>query len=287
MITLAVVCRRKAFEETRLKLGWWSYGVRGLDWFFVAVEDGQPLSRSALARQGAQAIVWEDWSYPQWAHDANIPLFAVIVDSNTSKRRRANYLKRAGEADALLIDQDGLDRFMDTGKPAHRWQYAVNERVFCPRQKLVDVAYHVERTPARAALAEELRTWARGTALTYTDGGGRAIAQYAQLIGQARVVIHKATHPQCRSHRFFDALASGACLLSDVRASVPEDGFEAGKHYLLYGDTKDLIEKTEHLLASGEWLRYAERGREYVLAHHTWAHRAAEFADILQGYGLE
>lgn len=281
--SIAVVCRQKAFDETRRKLGWWSYAVPDLIWRFYSVEDGQTVNKDDIARAGHDLIVWEDWVWPQWEGKSSIPIYAVIVDSNTSTRRRKRYQTRQGvDADVLLIDQDQLKTFAETGKPVYRWQGCVNEQVFAPREKVVDMAYHVSKTPERGELYEYLRAWIADKPYSMTAGAGLTIDQYAVRIGQAKIVIHKRTHEQCRSHRYFDALATGACLLAEQGWQVPEDGFLPGVHYLTWENPADLVTALEWSLEGGHWLKYAQAGQAFVLARHTWRQRAAELVRIIE-----
>jgi len=276
-MNVAVVCRKKGFDEARKKLGWFSYPVPDLEWAFYPVEDGQAVSKRQFAKAGHDAIVWEDWCAPAWQHDSAIPIYAVIVDSNTSPRRRRLYLDRAKAADVLLIDQDKLTPFAALGKPTYRWQYAVNEQVFAPQPKSIDVAYHVARTDARRALIAPLQALCQDRGYALTLGGKLTIYQLANRYGAARIVVHKSTFEQCRSHRFFDALAAGSCLLTDRVWAVPEDGFISGRHFVEWKTPAGLLQTITDLLESGRWYAVAQAGQAWVLAHHTWRTRAAEF----------
>jgi hypothetical protein len=282
-MNVAVVCRKKAFDETRRKIGWFSYPVPDLEWTFYPVEDDLPVNKNKLADKGHDVIFWEDWVWNTWVGDASIPIYAAIVDSNTSPRRRKRYVERAKLADVLLIDQDKLTPFGKTGKKAFRWQYAVNEFVFAPRQKTVDVGYHVARTPARAALGPVIKQHCAMMQHSLTMGGGKTIDQYANLIGSARIVVHKATHEQCRSHRFFDALASGSCLLTERVWTVNEDQFHPGSHYAEWSDPDHLQKQITDLLQSGQWSQIAEAGRAHVIRLHTWRTRAEQLHKIIEG----
>jgi glycosyltransferase involved in cell wall biosynthesis len=282
MVNVAIVCRAKSFEETRRKLGWWAYPVHGLDWTFYPTADEEIVNKDTLAKAGHDLIVWEDWCIPVWTGSSAIPVYAVIVDSNTSPRRRKNYIERAKQADVLLIDQDRLSAFEPWGRRVYRWQYAVNEHLFSPRSKEIDVAYHVGRTDERTVLHDPLVAYCRAQGYAFTTGGGLTIDQYANRLNSARIVVHKSTHEQCRSHRFFDALASGACLLTDRVWAVPEDGLIAGKHFIEWFNPVDMHEKITDLLATGSWNQIAQAGHGFVMARHTWRTRAAELVQIIE-----
>lgn len=283
-MNLAIVCRAKAFADTRMKLGWWSYPVPHLEWTFYPCADGDVVSLDDLARQH-DAVIYEDWVWIQWEGRRTIPVLAVMVDSNTSDRRRERYRERARQADVLLVDQDDLWAFSGLGRPVYRWSYGVNEQVFFPRPKRTDVAYHVARTAERGALGTWLDRFMATRSYSYAAGGGMPCEVYAQRIGQARLLVHKSSAPQCRSHRFFDALASGCCLLTDPIQQVVEDGFVPGAHFVEYASHEALGQHLDTLMISGAWQAIADAGYAFVLAHHTWAHRAAALVSILQKEG--
>ncbi len=278
---VAVICRQKGFEELRLKLGWWSYPVPGLEWQFFPRDDGYTFTRADFA--GFDLIVREDWAFGH-INGRGAPLLHVIVDANTSERRRAVYRTRAREADLLLIDQDELARYADLGKPCRRWRYAVNEGVFKPLPKAVDVACHLVPTHERVALMDCVQMACARFGWTYSSGVF-PVADYAAALGAARVVVHLGTHPQCRSHRVFDALAAGACLLT---SPLPDcgDGLVPGVHYQVWQTFEDLLAQIAALLKNGAWNETARAGRSEVLARHTWRTRAAEFVRIVREEGL-
>ena len=279
---VAVVCRKKGFEATRKKVGWWSYPVPDFEWKFFPVEEKQVVNKNKFADRGFDFIFWEDWVFNSWEGNKAIPIYAAIVDSNTSARRRKKYVARAKQSDVLLIDQDKLTPFGETGRPAFRWQYAVNEHQFAPRQKEVDVGYHVVFTKGRAALSEPIRNHCRMMGYSLSEGGNHSIDRYTNLIGSARIVVHKSTREQCRSHRFFDALASGSCLLTDRVWAVQEDKFKPGKHFAEWEDADHLLKEITRLLESGQWEVIANAGRAHVLTHHTWRTRAEQLKGIIE-----
>jgi spore maturation protein CgeB len=73
------------------------------------------------------------------------------------------------------------------------------------------------------------------------------------------------------SNRAYDALASGAFVISD-RVPAIEEEFDGG--LVTYGDADELSGLIDHYLSHpDERQARAERGRAAVLAHHTFAHR--------------
>ena len=86
------------------------------------------------------------------------------------------------------------------------------------------------------------------------------------------------------SNRVYDALASGAFIVSDrvagMAAALDDSVAE-------YDDDAELLAVVEHALAHPEERRArAERGRALVLAHHTFDHRAAVIDEALVDAGI-
>jgi spore maturation protein CgeB len=83
------------------------------------------------------------------------------------------------------------------------------------------------------------------------------------------------------SNRVFDALACGACVLSDA---VPGMDVLLDDAVATFDDTKTFVTRATALLdAPEERANRAERGRRTVLAAHTWEHRAAQLIDLVAG----
>lgn len=283
-MNITALVRARGFEHFRKKQGWFGYPVDGLNVSVKAVEPQQVVDAGKL-RGGF--VVIEDWAWPELINRRK-PVALIIVDSNTSPKRRGRYLAYAQRvADILLVDQDELGAFRVLGKPAYRFAYATNERVFYPTEgKPVDVAYHCASTVHAPVLHREaLEHWVReNIAPKYrtTIGARIPLLEYIQRICDAKIVIHTPTHKQCRTHRVFDALAAGCCLLTAPLPSIDGDGFIPGKHYLVWHNYAELQMLIDDMMRGDAWRAVAEAGRAFVLEHHTWATRARRLIEILE-----
>jgi spore maturation protein CgeB len=86
------------------------------------------------------------------------------------------------------------------------------------------------------------------------------------------------------SNRLFDALACGTPVISDDLVEIDE--LFAGS-VLEYHDADELRELVEAALSDPIAARgRAARGRELVLEHHTFEHRARELLDALRRNNL-
>jgi hypothetical protein len=283
MLKIAVICRQKGHAELRQKVGWWSYPVPDLKWTLLPQAAEFAVNTAALQEVGFDAIVHEDWVRGDLVGH-HLPTFYSVVDSNTSERRRDQYRAYAQglPADVILLDQDEPALWTDLGRRVHRWQYAVNEHRFRPLVKTVDVACHLAPTEARRELGGRLAAFGQQRPYLMALAHSLPSGEYADALGRAKIVVHLPTHPQCRTHRVFDALAAGCCLLTAPLPCISGDGFIPGQHYHEWHDWTELATLIDHLLVTGGWQDIAAAGRAFVLRHHTWQTRAAELAAIMR-----
>jgi spore maturation protein CgeB len=87
------------------------------------------------------------------------------------------------------------------------------------------------------------------------------------------------------SNRLYDALASGAFVISDNAVGIDEE-FEGS--VATYRSREELRELIDRYIEDPDARRSeAERGRAIVLAHHTFAHRADRLLEAISELGLE
>jgi glycosyltransferase involved in cell wall biosynthesis len=101
----------------------------------------------------------------------------------------------------------------------------------------------------------------------------------------ASVVLgtHLVTGPRYDSGRLPWVLGAGGCLLHELRAGLREEFGDAVAWYRP-GDTDGFLANLRALKADPERRqRMRTKGREIVLARHTWAHRAQRLIDIVNG----
>jgi hypothetical protein len=95
----------------------------------------------------------------------------------------------------------------------------------------------------------------------------------SRIYGQSKIVFNASINKDLNM-RFFEALASGALLVSDRIENGLKDLFEEGVHYVGYSSVGEAIEKIDYYLVhSEERQRIAAEGQHAVLASHTYTHR--------------
>jgi len=103
----------------------------------------------------------------------------------------------------------------------------------------------------------------------------------ADVYGQSKIVFNASINGDLNM-RFFEALASGALLVTDRIKNGLEELFMEGKHYVGYTTIEEAIEKIDYYLANPEeQMKIALAGQKLALDAHTYHHRwtdAAKFA---------
>ena len=115
-----------------------------------------------------------------------------------------------------------------------------------------------------------LRPYVRGSALG---------VDMMRVMSAAKITVN--THGNFMRYggnmRTFEAAGVGVCQLADDLPGT-RTWFTPGENILTYTDPDDLREQVGRVLADDtERQRIAANGRAHVLAHHTYAHRAAAF----------
>jgi spore maturation protein CgeB len=166
-----------------------------------------------------------------------------------------------------------------------------------------DVVFVGSWYPERAALFErlcdfDLAIWGPGwenlpsssTLRRHLRGAHTSPDQWRKIYSASRIVL--ATHyhdPSGRypvyqaSPRVFEAMACGAFVLCDRQRDVLAL-FRDGEHLACFSDGDDLAVKVRYYLEHpGERQAIARKGREEVLANHTYVHRLHELIAVASG----
>jgi len=145
----------------------------------------------------------------------------------------------------------------------------------------LDVAYvgSDNRTlhPERALLLDAIRSRYASVYL------GRAEpARIGEIYSRAKVVFNKSVRNDVNM-RYFEAMAAGAALLTDrTSGNGVEELFSPGVDFVEYEDESSMLASIDRLLADdAERERIGQRGKETVLAHHTYRQRAEQLAKAL------
>jgi len=286
-VALIYKSRSGVIERDRRAMGWWSYPVPEFEWeFFPArglVETREYRAYDLIFHEDTASAGGYMRSKP-----SDPPIVYLNIDSTLSEQHHLERMTFAKQADLVLVDHAKLERFRTTDKPVRRFNYCVNDHIFKPLDKTLDVVFHCssgesrglpggkERNDIRRFLGEYCRS-----AVFSLRTGAVGLEEYAANIGHSRVVVNWPRTVSNRPHRVFDAMACGAALLTGPIPTVDGDDLEWGVHYLDYSDMEGLglILKA---LVDGLWKQYADAGNELAMKCHIWAIRAQELRQILR-----
>ncbi len=271
-------------EREGRNMGWWSYTVPEFTWDHFVYEGFQA---DANGMVGYDLIFQEDGG-PLGFANRKPPLVYLAVDSTLSDAHYQTRLERARQADLILVDHDRLERFAGIGKPIRRWAYCVNDQLFRPLEKSLDVVFHCSAGARsgqpggveRARLRSRLHDVCQQAGWSYRSGAV-GIGLYAEDMGRGRVVVNWPRTMLNRPHRVFDAMASGACLLTGEIPIVDGDDVVENVHYAVFRSNKELDDWLSRLLQDETWRQFARNGHDLVMRKHTWAVRARELRQIL------
>ena len=106
--------------------------------------------------------------------------------------------------------------------------------------------------------------------------------EMSAIYGQAKIVFNASINGDLNM-RVFEALASGALLVTDRIANGLNDLFQENIHYVGYTTIEEAIEKVSYYLEhKSERELIARQGYDWVLQHHTYGHRYRTIEHIVK-----
>jgi transketolase len=264
-------------------MGYWSYKVDEFEWEHFYLGESFVCNVKDFKRKGFDFIFHEDGGNWGEYRGSDIPVVYMVIDSTLSDAHYRVRLKQAEQADLVLLDHDKKDRFTPSGIKVLPWPYCVNDAVFKPYAKEIDVVFHCgagggKGNPGgeeRVKIRRYLDKVCKDRGWTYKSGA-KGLLEYAENMGKAKVVVNWPRTPINRPHRVFDTMACGAALLTGPLPDVDRDNRIYGVHYIQFRDEGELPDKLAELLAGEEWLGIAQAGFRLIREKHTWAVRARE-----------
>lgn len=108
-----------------------------------------------------------------------------------------------------------------------------------------------------------------------------------EVYGQSKIVFNASINKDLNM-RFFEALASGALLVTDRSPEGINDLFEENIHYVAYDTDVDALEIINYYLANNESReKVSSAGNKAVLEGHTYRHRWQTILGYAEGYVRE
>jgi len=287
-VALIVKGSRSNYDRDGRNMGYWSYAVDEFEWDHFHF--GNNFHADKKKFHNYDLIFMEDGG--NWGHWAGTgpPVAFMAIDGTLSKAHYQIRREQARRSDITFVDHNELHLF----PRSHRLNYCVNDLVFKPREKKLDVSFHCasgarkgfpggrERVDIRQALNEI----AIKNGWSYTSGV-LGLEEYAANMGESRVIVNWPRTPSNRPHRIFDGMACKAAICTGVIPEVSGDKITPSLHYADYYHNeqigwKDLSRRLETLFADDNWRMVADTGYKLVMSEHTWKIRAPQLRQILR-----
>lgn len=275
-VALIVKNTPSTFRRDNRGMGMWSYSVPEFEWEHIAPGKGFKLSLLDLKARGFDLVFHEDGG--AWGDylGTDIPVIYYAIDSTLSEEGHYKpRLAQALRADLILVDHDRLERF-DYGIPVKRLSYCVNDRLFYPRDKTIDVAFHCGSTPERSDTRRRLADYCARHGLVYVSGTV-PLEHYADDLGRAKVVVNLPRTPTNRPHRVFDTMASGAALVTYL---LPQVSGEFRREFMDYVTIDSLEATLDSVLP--QWHAVAETALETARKYYYWSTRAKKLREMIR-----
>jgi hypothetical protein len=98
-------------------------------------------------------------------------------------------------------------------------------------------------------------------------------SELGKIYGESSIVFNASIGKELNM-RFFEAMASGALLITDRIPAALDGLFVEGVHFVGYTDVKEAKQKIDYYLChESERLKIASTGQQLALAEHTYQHR--------------
>ncbi|MCA9482351.1 MAG: glycosyltransferase [Nitrospina sp.] len=210
---------------------------------------------------------------------ASVPTACYLIDTHLHLE---NHLRLASRFDVVFIAQkEYLPRFREQGIENVYWLPLGCDPDIHGKQdveKLWDVGFVGSITPANPRRKILLDCIGARFDLKVDR---KFMTEMAEVFCRSRIVFNNAIKNDLNM-RVFEALCSGSLLITD-KANALTELFEDKKHLVVYDDAAITDTVQYYLDHPVERETIAETGRQHVLQHHTYRHRAREIISILDG----
>jgi Glycosyl transferases group 1 len=246
----------------------------GLHW----PQRGLPIQGHGLENATADldALLFVDPPGPFWPvglDEVGCPTAAYLIDTHQDLGLRLAYAPFFDEI--FVAQKDDVGAVRDSGYRQAEWLPLAAAPAFArdpmgPRP--LDVAF-VGQTGQPGTLRRGVLDAVTSTFETNDVGRRYTPAEMCDLYGQAKVVINASIGGDVNM-RVFEAMVSGALLVTDRVANGLDQLFVEGEHYAGYSSASEAQAViARYLDDDGSRARIAAAAQQHVLAHHTYLHR--------------
>jgi hypothetical protein len=214
---------------------------------------------------------------PQGLESVNVPTVSFQSDTYAYTRRRIRWSMLF---DYAVVFHPGFEsQFRNAGHPrVITWSHAADPELFSRQQeqRTVDVGW-VGRTDGnlykdRRFVLQSLSRHFRMNDFTRFHSP----KELAEIYCRSKIIVNVARddYPQDANMRVFEAMASGALLITRLPSELTSIGFEEGVHFAGYHHRDEVVGLArQYLNDEVTRTRIAQTAREKVLREHTYDNR--------------
>jgi hypothetical protein len=237
---------------------------------------------------GLDALLFVDSPGPFWPvglDELVCPSAAYLIDTHQDLGLRLAY---APFFDEIFVAQhDDVESIRDAGYPQAQWLPLAAEPTFTrdPSQhRPLDVAF-VGKLGEPGTFRHRVLATIASTFTTNDIGRRYTPAEMCDLYGQAKIVINVSIGRDVNM-RVFEAIISGALLVTDRVENGLDELFAENQHYVGYSSAEEACAVIARYLHDGlARTHIAADGQQHALAHHTYLHRWRTIRDRLTAPG--
>ena len=216
--------------------------------------------------------------FPQNLNQLTCPKACYLIDSHLNLTQ---HLEWAKHFDYVFIAQkEYIKDFRAAGIPNVYWiPLGADPALMCPGndERMYDIGFvgSVGVGSRREILLNKL---AEKQSIHYE----RAFwDEMVAVFRKSRIVFNNAVKNDLNM-RFFEVMATGACLLSDrTFGNGQEEMFIEGEDYIAYDDATITEDVSQYIANPHLCERIAKRGMQLVLNAHTYEHRVLDLTDVV------
>jgi glycosyltransferase involved in cell wall biosynthesis len=237
----------------------------------VVLDQSQQLPKMIVLAESAHDLL------PQGLEKVNIPTVSFQSDTYAYTRRRIRWSMLF---DYAVVFHPGFEaRFRSAGHPrVITWSHAADPELFSGQQEQrtfevgwvarTDGNLYKDRRFVLKSLSQHFRM-NDFTRFHFPD-------ELAEVYCRSKIIVNVARddYPQDANMRVFEAMASGALLITRLPSELTSIGFEEGVHFVGYNRLDEIVALTrQYLDDEGTRTRIAQASREKVLREHTYDKR--------------
>jgi hypothetical protein len=261
----------------------------------VCPEDGFPINGHIddlldQCQQIPNMIVWLESAraiLPEGLEKVNIPTISFQSDTYAYTRHRICWSMLF---DYAVVFHPGFETvFHNAGHPrVITWSHAADPELFSDQkqQRIFEVGF-VGRTDG--TLFKNRRTVLRTLSPQFRMNDFMRFytpEELASVYCRSKIIVNVARddYPQDANMRVFEAMASGALLITRLPSELTSIGFEEGVHFVGYGQRDEIVGLARHYLNHDSTRRrIAQAAREKVLREHTYDCRVKTLMRTVEG----